>query len=78
MDYWGGGGGGGGRGAKDIPLPKLLGGCPPSPPAPFFLRLCVFRERLSVCVFASFPYGFEDGVWDLIFIPDHCLSIYFD
>ena len=86
MDYWGKGGAKGipplkiigGRGAKGMlppPPPKLLGG---AAPAPLFLRPCVFRERLSVCVFASFPYGFEGGVWDLIFIPDHCLSIYFD
>ena len=86
MDYWGERGAKGiprplkiigGRGAKGMlpPPPKLLGG---AAPAPLFLRPCVFRERLSVCVFASFPYGFEGGVWDLIFIPDHCLSIYFD
>ena len=25
----------------------------------------VFRERLSVCVCASLPFGFEVGVWDL-------------
>ena len=38
----------------------------------------VFRECLSVCAFASFPYGFEGGIWDLIiFIPDHRLSFYF-
>ena len=38
----------------------------------------VFRERLSVSVCCSFPFGFEDGVWDLIIlIPDHCLSISF-
>ena len=31
-----------------------------------------------VCMCASFPFGFEGGMWDLIvFIPDHCLSIYF-
>ena len=85
MDYSGGGGGGGQRvccpppskiigGGKGMlsPLSKLL-------PPPLFLRLCVFHERLSVCVFASFPYGFEGGMWDLIiFIPDHRLSLYFD
>ena len=38
----------------------------------------VFRDRLSVCMFASFPYGFEGCIWDLIvFIPDHRLSFYF-
>ena len=68
---------GGGKGyVAPPPLPKLLGGG--AAPAPLFLRPCVFRERLSVCVFASFSYGFEGGVWDLIFIPDHCLSIYFN
>ena len=72
MDYWGGGG------AKGIPPQNYWGEGGKGYVAPLFLRLCVFRERLSVCVFASFPYGFEGGVWDLIFIPDHCLSIYFD
>ena len=40
--------------------------------------MCVFREYLSiVCVCPSFPFGFEDGMWDLIvLIRDHCLSIY--
>ena len=39
--------------------------------------MCVFRERLSVCVQASFPFGFESGVWDLIVsITDYCLSFY--
>ena len=38
----------------------------------------VFREYLSVCAFASFPYGFEGGIWNLIiFTPDHRLSFYF-
>ena len=38
----------------------------------------VFRERLSICVFASFPFGFGGGVWDLVvLVPDHCLSFYF-
>ena len=37
----------------------------------------VFRKRMSVFVFASPRFGFEDGTWDLIlFIPDHCLSFY--
>ena len=41
--------------------------------------VCVFCERLSIlCMCSSFSFGFQDGVWDLIvFIPDHCLSIYF-
>ena len=82
MDYWGGG-----KGVRIPPL-KLLEGeggkwfvapfqTPPLPD-PLFIRLRVFHERLSVCVFASSPYGFEGGMWDLIFIPDHCLSIYFN
>ena len=26
----------------------------------------------------SFPFGIEGGMWDVIvFIPDHCLSVYF-
>ena len=38
----------------------------------------VFRKRLSFCVCASFPFGFQGGVWNLVvLIPDHCLSIYF-
>ena len=37
-----------------------------------------FRERLSICVYASFPFGFEAGMWDLIvLVPDHCPSFYF-
>ena len=33
---------------------------------------------LYVCMHASFPFGFEDGMWDLVvFIPDHCLSNFF-
>ena len=31
------------------------------------LTLRVFRERLSICVFACFfSFGFESGMWDLI------------
>ena len=41
----------------------------------------VFRERLSICICASFPFGFEGRVWDLIVlvprVPHYCLSIYF-
>ena len=33
----------------------------------------VFRERLSICVCASFPYSFEGRVLDLIvLVLDHC------
>ena len=70
QNYWG-------EGGKRYVAPppfKIIGGLPPGP---LFLRLCVFRERLSVCVFASFPYGFEGGVWDLIIfisLPFYLLS----
>ena len=38
----------------------------------------VFRECLFICVYSSFPFGFESWMWDLkILIPDHCHSIYF-
>ena len=47
-----------------------------------FIRFTVrvFREHLSICVCISFPYGFEDGMWDLIvLVPDYCyLFIYLD
>ena len=37
-----------------------------------------FCERLSVCVCASSPVGFEGRMWDLIvLVLDNCLSIYF-
>ena len=36
-----------------------------------------FRKLLSFGVYASFPFGFEGGKWDLIvFVPEHCLSFY--
>ena len=32
----------------------------------------------SVCECASFPFGFEDGIWDLIILVlGYCLSFYF-
>ena len=38
----------------------------------------VFRERLSICVCSSFPFGFKGGMWDLIvLVVELCLSIYF-
>ena len=38
--------------------------------------VCVFRDSLSICR-CNFPCGFEGVMWYLIvFIPDHCLSIY--
>ena len=40
----------------------------------FVYSVCVFRERLSNCLFASFSYGFEVGMLDLIvLVPNHCL-----
>ena len=47
-----------------------------------FIRFSVrvFRERLSICVCASVFFGLEGGMWDLdliVFVPDHCLSVYF-
>ena len=34
---------------------------------------------INLCVCASFSFGFEGGVWDLIvLIPDHCLSVCFN
>ena len=37
----------------------------------------VFCEHLLICVCAPFPFGFEDGMSDVIvLIPDHCLSVY--
>ncbi|MBV2113371.1 MAG: hypothetical protein KUF82_20660 [Candidatus Thiodiazotropha sp. (ex Ctena orbiculata)] len=33
--------------------------------------------RFTVC--ASFPFGFEGGMWDLVvFVPGHCLSFCFE
>ena len=45
-----------------------------------FIRFTVhvFHESLSVCMSASFPFGFEGGMWDLILlVPDYCLSTNF-
>ena len=37
-----------------------------------------FRTPIDLCVCPSFPFGFEDGMRDVIvLIPDHCLSVYF-
>ena len=39
-----------------------------------------FRASLLICVCASFPFGFEGGVWDLIIhvlVPDHGLPCYY-
>ena len=32
----------------------------------FSFTVHVFRERLSACVCASFPFGFDGRMWDLI------------
>ena len=33
----------------------------------------------NLCVCASFSFGFEGGIWDMIvLVPDHCLSFYFN
>ena len=34
-----------------------------------------YHEMLSICLCASFPFGFEGGMWDLI-VPDHCPAFY--
>ena len=35
-----------------------------------------FRERLSVCVCASFPFDFESGMCNsVVLIPDNCLKV---
>ena len=37
----------------------------------------IFFGLLWICVCASFQFGFEDGVWELIvFILDQYLSVY--
>ena len=36
----------------------------------------VFRERLSSCMCASFSFGFEGWMLDLIvLVPDHCVPV---
>ena len=50
-----------------------------APGKELFIRFTAraFRKLLSIYVFSYFPFGFEDGIWDLIVsIPDHCLSFY--
>ena len=45
-----------------------------------FALLCVSIVKVyqCVCVCASFPFGFEGGMCDLIaLVPNHCLSYYF-
>ena len=41
----------------------------------------VYCKTLSICMCASFTFGFEGGMWDLIeqvLVPDHCLYFYFE
>ena len=39
----------------------------------------VVCARLSVCECASFPFDFEDEMWDLIvLVRDHCFPVYYD
>ena len=43
-----------------------------------FANCACLCECFTFCVDASFRFGFQGGMWDLIvIIPDHCLSIYF-
>ena len=45
----------------------------------FGLCACLFCKRYEFCVCASFPFGFEGGMWNLIvLIPDHCFPINLD
>lgn len=40
--------------------------------------LGVSRKRLLICVWASYPFGFEVEAWDLIIlVPDLCIYFYF-
>ena len=44
----------------------------------FIWSVFLLTFYLFVCVCASFSFGFECAMWDLVvLIPDHCLSIYF-
>ena len=39
----------------------------------------MFFVNVYQIVCASFLFGFVGGVWDfIVFIPDHCLSVYFE
>ena len=45
---------------------------------PFDLLCVSFVNVYKFCVCPSFPFGDGGGMWDaIVFIPDHCLSIYF-
>ena len=44
-----------------------------------FIRLtvCDYRESLSDCISASFPFGLVVSMWDLVaLVADRCLSFY--
>ena len=39
--------------------------------------MSIMKVYQFVCARASFPVGFECGMWDfIILVPDHCLSFY--
>ena len=39
---------------------------------------CLSWALVKFCVFPSFPFGIEGGMWNVIvLIPDYCLSVYF-
>ena len=41
----------------------------------FTVRVC--RESLSLCVRASYPFGFEGEIWNLIeLFPGHCFIFF--
>ena len=41
----------------------------------FIARVC--HERLSDCMYASFPLGFEGEMWDsIVLVPEYCFSFY--
>ena len=43
-----------------------------------WFTVCAFHERLSNCMCTSFPFGFQDGMWNfVVLVPDHCPSIFF-
>ena len=41
--------------------------------------LCVSFVNVYKCVSVVFPFGFEEGMWDMVLlVPDHCLFyVYF-
>ena len=43
----------------------------------FDFTMCVFRERLSTSVFASFTFSLRWDVGFVLLVPDHCLYFYY-